>query len=93
MKFAKCLGSALEGVKKMLNLITAQVSTRRPKQDGQKPTKPHVQTLKTLTKDALKRHFSNIKQIQPKKVNYMIYALMVMIPPFQTFVKLVTLVP
>ena len=29
MKFAKCLGSTLDGIKKKLNLITAQISTRK----------------------------------------------------------------
>lgn len=68
LKFAKCLGSALEGIKKMLNLITAQVSIRRPKQDGKKLIKPHVKTLKTLTSDALRKNFSKFRQTQPENV-------------------------
>ena len=51
----------------MLNLITAQVSTRRPKQDGQ-PIKPRVKTLKTLASDGPRRNFSNFKKTQPENV-------------------------
>ena len=57
MKFAKCLGSALEGVKKMLNLITAQISTRRIVNETNHPIhKPQhniIPNLQCLAKEAI----------------------------------------
>ena len=58
MKFAKCIGSALVGVKKLLNLITVQVSTRRTTTNN--PKTQHVPTLQSLAKLAIKSDFQDV---------------------------------
>ena len=67
MKFAKCIGSALDGIKKMLNLITAQVSTRRTKTNNPIPQTQHVSTLQSLAKEAIRREFQEVTPIPHKK--------------------------
>ena len=56
MEFAKCLGVAMDGVK-MLNLITAQVSTSKANTEGHNHNKQcvHVPTLVYLAKNAIKK--------------------------------------
>ena len=65
MKFVKCLGSALEGVKKMLNLITAQVSTRQIVNETNHPihNPQHIPNLQCLAKEAIRGHFEDIRPI------------------------------
>ena len=68
MKFAKCLGVAMDGVKKMLNLITAQVSTRRANTEGHNHNKQCVPTLGCLVKDTIKWELLHIQPIIPQKL-------------------------
>lgn len=69
MKFTKCIGSVLDGVKKMLNLITAQVSTRRTKTNHPIPKTQHVRTLQSLAKAAIRREFQEVTPIPHKKLS------------------------
>ena len=70
MKFAKCLGVAMDGVKKMLNLITAQVSTRKANTVEHSHNKQcvHVPTLVYLAKNAIKKELLHTQPIPPQKL-------------------------
>ena len=65
MKFAKCLGVAMDGV----SLITAQVSTRKANIEGHSHKQcVHVPTLGYLAKNAIKKELLNTQPIPPQKL-------------------------
>ena len=64
LKFAKCLGSSLDGMKKMLNLITAQVVSRKGTKVCNESKK---QFVAIMAKDVLKHNFINTIPIEKKQ--------------------------